>query len=415
MSDRWPLRIVVLMALVVSLCVLGAWAPAAHALSRRFVLNDGDAYTRFVRVRAGDSGWSPFFRPGVVVWDGGSIIAGHGADQGFEFPGQTLAMVPRVVQSYVSSSPSAKIADMLAEAPLEVDARYDAEADLNVCVVLAGGGDFHVGATAASVYKALRTYCLQRRAAGFSVVVVSVLPSSRPETFAAARMAYNAMLRSGWDDFADGFADVAADRRIGDDGDQLDRQFYLSDELHLTNAGNAVMAAVTAPVLCDLPWRSADCEMRVRDVPGSWSEWRPYVAQSNVWLDDTQGEHLVQAEYRSGGETVSTSDTIFLDTVRPTPRVRRNAAVRRGGRAALRYQVDDAEPCGPTSTVTIQLRTTSGRVLRSWVQRLVPVNEPAAVSFACRLPRGSYRWTVRARDTAGNADAGAAVGRLTVR
>ena len=48
---------------------------------------------------------------------------------------------------------------MLADAPLEVDARYRAEADLNLCVVLAGGGDFREGLTAADVYAALRTYC----------------------------------------------------------------------------------------------------------------------------------------------------------------------------------------------------------------------------------------------------------------
>ena len=98
---------------------------------------------------------------------------------------------------------------MLAEAPVEVDARYRADADLDLCVVLAGGGDFREGLTAADVYQSLRTYCLARRAAGFRVVVLSVLPCNDPVTFEAARLAYNALLRDTWPEFADGLADIA--------------------------------------------------------------------------------------------------------------------------------------------------------------------------------------------------------------
>jgi hypothetical protein len=247
-------------------------------------------------------------------------------------------------------------------------------------------------------------------------VVLSVLPSSRPETFPAARAAYNAMLRNGWSGFADGLADIAGDPRIGDDGDQLDRQFFLSDELHLTSAGNSVMAAATAPVLCDLPWRSARCELRMRDAEGEWSEWRPWTAQSSLWLEDYQGEHVVEAEYRlDGGKTVAVSDSIFLDSVRPEPRVTRDAVARSGARAVLRYRVDDLEPCGPTATATITIKTLSGHTMRTLVQHLVPVNEPWQLAFACRLSRGKYRWTVRARDTAGNSDASPAKGLLIVR
>jgi hypothetical protein len=416
MTGRLRLRIGALSTLAVALCAAAVWPSAAQALTTRFVVNDGSAYTRGPRVTTGDGGRTPFFQQGVVVWDGGSIIAGHGADRGFEFPVQTLAVVPRVVNSYVSVSASAKIADMLAQAPTEVDARHDPSADLNVCVVLAGGGDFRAGASAAEVYASLRTYCELRRAAGFSVVVLSVLPCNRTETFPATRFAYNTMLRDGWDEFADGLVDLAGDPRIGDDGDEFDRQFYLVDQLHLNNAGNTVMASVAAPVLNALPWLSSRCEVRLRDAAGEWSAWRPWTAQNSVWLGDYQGEHVVEVEYRlDGGEPVAAADTIFLDSIRPVPRVLRNAAVRRGRTVSLRYRVDDAEPCGPTSTVTIKLKTTSGRVLRTWVRHRAPVNEPGSVTFTCTLPKGRYHWTVRARDKAGNPDAHQATGLLFVR
>ena len=74
-----------------------ALASQASALTARFAVNEGETYTRWLRVSAGDGGWSPFFTPAVVVWDGGSIIAGHRATPGREFPVQTLTLVPDAV------------------------------------------------------------------------------------------------------------------------------------------------------------------------------------------------------------------------------------------------------------------------------------------------------------------------------
>jgi len=408
-------RSAAVVALALAVVALTAAAPAvAHA--QRFAVNNGATYARGLRATVGDAGWSPFFRPGVVVWDGGSIIAGHGADRGYEFPVQTLAVVPRVCRSFDSYASGARIADMLADAPAEVDARYDARADLNLCLVLAGGGDFRAGLSAASEYAAVRTYCLERRAAGFRVIVLTVLPSDRPETFDVVRLAYNAMVRDQWSEFADGLADIAADPRIGETGDELDRQFYKVDALHPNNAGNTVMAAVTAPVVAAQPWVSARCELRLRDLPGDWSAWRPYAAATTLQLGDYQGVHVVEAEYRlDGGEPVATSDTILVDTVRPVPRALRDVVVRRGRTAVLRYRVDDADPCGPTATAVVSVTTARGRVLQTFVRRRVPVGEARTIAFTCTLPKGAYRYVVRARDAAGNPELLSGVARLTVR
>jgi hypothetical protein len=416
MRGRLPFGLGAGAALAVALCALAAWTPAAKALEPVFVVNADAPYVRGPHVTAGDSGWTPFFNPGVVVWDGGSIIAGHPSESAYRFPAQTLGLLPRVCESFVSASAGARVDDMLLEAPYEVDARFQPEADLNVCLVLAGGGDFRAGATAASMYQSVRTYCEQRRAAGFRVIVLTVLPCHRTDTFEVTRLAFNAMLRDGWRDFADGLADIGADPRIGDTGDEYDAQFYRVDQLHLTAAGNAVMAGVAAPVLSDQPWVSSRCELRLRDAAGEWSPWRPWAALTSLWLSDYQGEHVVEAEYRlDGGEPVAMSDTIFLDSVRPEPRVLRDTTVRRGKMAVLRYRVDDAQPCGPTSTVVVELRTRSGRLLKTFVRRRVPIGWPAKVSFTCTLPKGSYRWLVNARDAAGNPDVAPDEGRLVVR
>ncbi|HEX5641798.1 MAG TPA: SGNH/GDSL hydrolase family protein [Thermoleophilia bacterium] len=402
-------------ALALAVFALAAASPAV-AFAQRFAVNGGATYARGLRATVGDAGWSPFFRPGVVVWDGGSIIAGYGADRGYRFPVQTLAVVPRTCASFVSSTGGARIADMLADAPVEVDARYDAGADLNLCLVLAGGGDLRAGASVASVFDAVGTYCRERRAAGFRVIVLTVLPSDRPETFDAARLAYNAMLRERWAEFADGLADIAADPRIGETGDELDRQFYGVDARHPNNAGNAVMAAVTAPVVAAQPWTSARCELRLRDLPGDWSAWRPYSAATTAQLGDYQGVHVVEAEYRlDGGEPVATADTIFVDTVRPVPRALRDVVVRRGRTAVLRYRIDDADPCGPTGTAVVSVTTARGRVVKTFVRRRVPVGQRATIAFTCTLPKGSYRYVVRARDAARNPELVPGTARLTVR
>lgn len=402
-------------ALGLGLLAVAALASPAGALTARFDLNGGNAYSRRLRVTAGDDGWTPFFRPAVVVWDGGSIIAGHRADPGFEFPTQTLAVLPHVCQSYVSSTDGARIADMLAEAPLEVDARYRADADLDVCVVLAGGGDFRSGLTAADVYQSLRTYCVTRRTAGFRVVVLSVLPCSAPVTFEASRLAYNALLRDTWPEFADGLVDIAADPRIGDSGDNLDQQFYRSDALHPGNAGCAVMADIAAPVLEEQPWQSARCELRLREAGGEWGDWRPYAAATTFELSEGDGPRTVEAEYRlDGGTPVTVADEIFVDTVRPAPRALRNVVVRRGRKVRLPFRVDDAQPCGGTCTAVVRVTTPRGRVLRGFVRRRLPVGQTASITFR-GLRRGTYRYVVSARDAAGNAQSVPGRARLTVR
>jgi len=256
--------------LSLALAVLGAVAPGAGALDARFAVVDHHGYSRSLHVSVGDDGQTPFFGPAVVVWDGGSIIAGHGADREHKFPVQTLAMVPKTCSSYVSVTGGAKIADMLAEAPAEVDARYSATADLEPLVSRSPAAvTFGAAGARTDVYASLREVLPPLAARPvFRVLVVTLLPSHRTETFEVMRLAYNAMVREGWPAFADGLVDIAADRRIGETGDEYNEQFYLNDQLHLNNVGNTVMAAVAAPVLSEQPWLSDRCELRVRDAAG---------------------------------------------------------------------------------------------------------------------------------------------------
>ena len=157
-------------------------------------------------------------------------------------------------------------------------------------------------------------------------------------TFEATRLAYDALLRSSWGEFADGLVDIAADGRIGDTGDNLDRQFYQSDAVHLTNAGNAVMASVAAPVLNAQPWLSSRCEMRLRDGAGEWGDWLPYAGARTLTSPAGEGLHVVGVEYRLDGGRAGLGDGRDLRGHGPADAARaagRRRAARPSGAAAL--------------------------------------------------------------------------------
>jgi lysophospholipase L1-like esterase len=394
-------------------------APAAAALTPDFAVNDDAAYARKTRVSVGDRGHSPFFTPGVVVWDGGSIINGYRTSPGLDFPAQTLRLVPHPAVSLVVWSPNRTLPIMLAQAADKVDANHATDADLNVCLVMAGAGDIVAGRDAATIHEALRTYCLARREAGFSVVVLTLLPRSKVAYFEDVRQALNDLVRREWRTYADGLADVAADPRIGDLFDDLDQTYYSADGTHPNDAGDAVMATITAPVLNQLPWLSDDCRVRLSTDDGEWSPWIGYSPRLSRELGPGEGRRTVHVQYSDGsGPPVEASDSIAVDTVPPVTFAPAAARARRGGLATLRFEVVDAPPCGRLArVVVVKVRNAAGSVLRSIVYRQRRVNTELATSFTVPVTwrAGTYTFWVYASDAAGNRESSAGHNRLIVR
>ncbi len=129
------------------------------------------------------------------------------------------------------------------------------------------------------------------------------------------------------------------------------------------------------------------------------------------------GPHTVL--YRSidkaGNTETARGVTVRVDTQRPTPRAAVPASVTRGRRATLRFSVADARPGAPTATVTIRIRTASGRLVKKAVLSRRPVNRGLRYRFECALPKGTYRFSVYATDGAGNVQTAAARNLLVVR
>jgi lysophospholipase L1-like esterase len=116
----------------------------------------------------------------------------------------------------------------------------------DIIVVWAGSADLYISvgtSDAITTYNNLRAFCLKEKALGAKVIVLTMLP--RPNNtvvFSKTEyLAYNALIRAHWTEFADGLADVQLDPTIGTDESNYNTTYY-ADTVHLTQAGYAIVA-----------------------------------------------------------------------------------------------------------------------------------------------------------------------------
>jgi hypothetical protein len=144
---------------------------------------------------------------------------------------------------------------MLTDVESQVVARYNSERQYNVCVVWeilndwavrVGTDDEEPRDASNNCVDAIWDYCDIVRAAGFKVVVLTVLPATYSVGQNNTERAFiNARLRDEWADHADAIADVAADPNIGPNGAQTNATYYSSvDEVHLTETGYATVSGI---------------------------------------------------------------------------------------------------------------------------------------------------------------------------
>ena len=107
--------------------------------------------------------------------------------------------------------------------------------------------------------------------------------------------------------------------------------------------------------------------------------------------------------------------TVKIDTRGPTTSAPRPCTVVRGFRPALSYRADDL--LSPRADVTIRVYQASRlrKVLHLGWRRTDKTHVTGMSVWRCRLPRGTYRYTVLATDLAGNTQTKAGSNRLIVR
>ncbi|MEP0873613.1 SGNH/GDSL hydrolase family protein [Trichocoleus desertorum AS-A10] len=198
-----------------------------------------------------------------VLFDGNSLVRGFRATNAdTNFPGQCLSSLGSEWHGFNFGVDGQITPNMTADAAVQVDSLKRAELTKDVVVAWEATNDLFFGASAATAFSNLKAYCQARKAAGFKVVVLTVLPRSSagtPAGYEAARQALNSSLRADFNvasgstnvllpapgiAYADALADVAADTRIGDAGDEANATYYFADLVHLNNTGYGIVAAI---------------------------------------------------------------------------------------------------------------------------------------------------------------------------
>jgi len=191
-----------------------------------------------------------------LVVEGDSLTTGQGSSGGNTYPKQLQDLYPTTQLVYFNVATSGQtLSDMTTDAAAQVDPKRDPSQPLCAVVIWGGTNDIYFGASGATAYSRLVTYCQARQAAGFKVVALTMLPRSNvgvPVGFETDRTTFNTSVRADWRTFADALADVAADARIGDAGDELDTTYYDADKVHMNNTGYGVVAGIVRDALYTL-------------------------------------------------------------------------------------------------------------------------------------------------------------------
>lgn len=172
-----------------------------------------------------------------LIFDGDSLTRGVFNSNGYPFSA-------RIADSYLDSSYSIRnygtdghtVEQLNSDAATQIDPRYSAAFQKNVCFVWGGTNDLFFNATGATTYSRLQTYWAARRTAGWKVVAFTIPPrtqSGTPSTYEPERtIANNSIV--GDPTLYDALVDLRADDAL--------IQSYQPDGIHLNDAGQALIA-----------------------------------------------------------------------------------------------------------------------------------------------------------------------------
>lgn len=183
-----------------------------------------------------------------LACDGDSLTQGQSATG--NYPYQLVDLLGRATHDYCNYGVSGQTAvQAAADASYTIDPLSTSFVN-PICIAWMGTNDIAGGSSQAATYNAIVAYCQARQSAGYSVVVITILPRSAFDpTKEAIRVAVNADIVANYATFADGLVNVAADARLDD---FTDTTYFLGDQTHLTTAGYAVVAELVAAVVLGL-------------------------------------------------------------------------------------------------------------------------------------------------------------------
>lgn len=118
------------------------------------------------------------------------------------------------------------------------DGYYSSNYYRNIAIIWGGTNDYYTGGrTAEQIYNDLSTWCQARKSAGWETFVISLHPNSN-SGYMSMRAELAEMLDAD-SSFCDGVIDSGNDPLLADPSDL---QYFISDGLHLTQAGGELIA-----------------------------------------------------------------------------------------------------------------------------------------------------------------------------
>lgn len=183
------------------------------------------------------------------VFEGDSITFGLGIPTPDKFSTLVLDQVPPVASGIVTAVSGSTLTDLNTRATSD-DALINPSL-INILTVLIGANDLSTSITAATFVADLKTYCLARIAAGWKVVVMTILPKANDVTFNAKRNSANTLIRADTS-FYDALVDLAANGTIGPDAAATDTSLYF-DGVHPTVLGNSIIAPIVVTSVNTIP------------------------------------------------------------------------------------------------------------------------------------------------------------------
>lgn len=182
----------------------------------------------------------------LIVCDGNSLTRGFPEGVGLTYPTILRAMLSGGWSVTNLGVDGQTTEQMLADAATQVDPLFNAANARNIIVVWPCLQSITGGETAAQVYTTVTTYIQGRQAAGFEVIVMTMMKwgsaSGGNETI---RQALNVLIIANTAG-ADLVVDIAADSRLSNTADV---EFFYSDATHLNALGYTVVAGLLAAEL----------------------------------------------------------------------------------------------------------------------------------------------------------------------
>jgi len=136
---------------------------------------------------------------------------------------------------------------------------------------------------------------------------------------------------------------------------------------------------------------------------------------------DHSGDGVHEIRYRSsdlaGNLEAQKSCQVKVDTTAPSISGLKPIVAKKGKTATIRLRIDDlrgATALSPVAAVTMTVKDSRGKVKKVVDLGVRPTNRSISCVWKCKLARGRYSITITAVDAAGNPQAKAVTGRLTV-